>query len=149
MASYVHQYTKKEILDGNVDLVADSGVKVGLAKSTFADNPDDDFLNDAFSAAECDFTNYTGGFAGAGRKSISGRAFNIDDTDNEVEFDFTDPSWTSAGGASNNTIGAVVLMKEITNDAASLIVASDDVADLVTNGSDITYTVHAEGMINF
>lgn len=155
MASSVHTHAKKEILDNNLDLVADSGIKVMLLKSTYdaQDDPDVDFIdsggaNDPIDH-EADCTGYTGGFGGAGRKAIASRATNIDDANNRVEFDYGDVAFGALGNGTNNTLGGVGLVKEITNDAASIFIAYDDVGDKTTNSGTITYQVNAEGMINF
>lgn len=153
MASSVHTHAKLEILQGNLDLVADAGVKLMLAKSTYADDPDQDFIDSGgandLADHEADCTGYAGGFGGAGRQAIANRVFRVDDANDRVEFDFDDESFGSLGGASNNTLGFVALVKEITNDAASIVVAVDDVGDLPTNGSEVIYAPNAEGMILF
>lgn len=156
MASSVHQHSKSAIAEGTLILRTDSGVKLMLLKSTYdaQDNPDVDFVdsggaNDPIDH-ECDATGYTGGFGGAGRKALANRAMNIDDANNRVEFDFDDVAFGSLGGGTNNTLGGVGLIKEVTNDAASPFVAYDDVSsNVTTNGGTITYQVNAEGMLNF
>lgn len=71
-----------------------------------ADNTlrDYDTLSALLAAAndECDFTNYA-------RKTITSATVTVDDTNNWVDIDFADQSFVNAGGASNNTIGAVLL----------------------------------------
>lgn len=50
----------------------------------------------------------------------------------------SDLTWTAIGGASNNTLEGMALIREITNDAASIpIVYLVFSSTLVTNGSDI------------
>jgi len=146
MAGSVHQHSKNLILTQALDLVND-GLKLMLVKTAYTDNPDEDFVGTAIAAQECDATGYTGGFAGAGRRAIDNPGFTIDDTDNEVEFDFDDEVWPAL--SAGNTLGFVALIKEITNDAASPLIATDEVTDTPTNGGTITYQVAAEGMINF
>lgn len=51
---------------------------------------------------ECDFTNYA-------RKTITSAPITVDDTNNWVDIDIADQTWVAAGGAANNTIGAVIL----------------------------------------
>lgn len=151
MASSVHTHAKNEIILNNLDLVTDSGLKLMLAKSTYTDDPDQDFIdsggaNDLIDH-ELGATGYLSGFGN--RYAIDNPGTTIDDTDNEVEYDFDDEPFGALGNGTNETIGFVALVKEITNDAASIVIAVDDVGDLLTNGSTVTYQVATEGMINF
>lgn len=154
MSSSVHTHAKKEILDNTLDLLTDT-IKCMLLKSTYDsnDDPDVDFIDDGGANDpidhEADCTGYTGGFAGAGRKTLASKATNIDDANNRVEFDFADVAFGALGNGTNNTLGSFAIIKEITNDAASIYIASDDVADKPTNGGTITYAVNAEGMVHF
>src|SRR3990172_409791 len=55
----------------------------------------------ACTTDEADFTNYA-------RKTVtSGIVITVDDTGNKVDIDIGDQLWTAAGGAANNTLGAV------------------------------------------
>lgn len=83
---------------------------------------------------ECDATNYV-------RKTLANKA--VTTTGNKTLFDADNPVWTALGGASNNTITGVLIFKFVTNDAASIPLAYIDVADLVTNGGQVTYTKDA------
>ncbi len=56
----------------------------------------------AASNDECDFTNYA-------RKSITSVTRTVDDTNNYVTSTFASQTWTSAGGASNNTGGKLLV----------------------------------------
>lgn len=157
MASYVHTHAKREILEGALILRTDSAIKLMLLQAAYfgaaGNDPDRDFVDNSLTNDpvdhEANCTGYTGGFAGAGRKTLTNRATTIDDANDRVEFDFDDVSFGALGNGTNNILGGVGLIKEITNDAASIFIASDDVADKTTNGGTITYQVHAEGMINF
>lgn len=128
-----------------------------LLQSSFdgsaGNDPDLEFVDDGGANDpidhEADATGYTGGFAGAGRKTLASRASNIDLANNRVEFDFADVSFGALGNGTNNILGGVGLIKEITNDAASPFIAYDDAANVTTNSGTITYQVNAEGMINF
>ena len=49
-----------------------------------------------------------------------------------------DLTWTSLGGAANNTLGFAVLLREITSDALSVPIAYFQfTSNLTTNGSDV------------
>ena len=63
-----------------------------------------------------------------------------------VEFDAADLVWT---GLNAGTLGGAVLLKEITNDAASRLIAFNDPTNLVTNGGDVTLVWDAEGILQW
>ena len=75
---------------------------------------------------------------------------NVDKVNNRAEFDATDETWTSLGNGTNDTLGALAIIKEITNDAASPLIAHIDNAPelpITTNGGVITWAWNAEGII--
>jgi len=91
---------------------------------------------------EADFTNYV-------RKTITAATVTVDDTNDRVDLSFTSPvTWTSAGGASNNTLGALIIAfdNDTTSgtDANLVPVAKYDVS-LTTNGTNVTVTLNAAG----
>jgi hypothetical protein len=55
----------------------------------------------AGASDECDFTDYV-------RKTLASITVTVDDTNDRVDIDCADITWTGAGGASNNTIGKLV-----------------------------------------
>ena len=147
MASGFTQKGKLEIGLTNIDLLSDV-LKVMLVDNTYVHADTDDFIGDNAAAKEISVSGYVGGFAGAGRKTIASKTLARDGGDTEVEFDFADVVWTSL--AAGVTIGGVCLVKEITNDAASIVIAYDELtADVPTNGGNITYQPSAEGMLKF
>lgn len=135
MASGMYSRGVLKLLDGTID--ADTtATKVGLAKSTYAPDPDESALT-TFAASEADCTGYTGGFAGAGRKSAT-ITLTEQTASNRVVVIITDLTWSTLGGASNNTLGYAVWLREITNDAASVPLAYLNFsANVTTNGSDV------------
>lgn len=158
MASFVHTHAKREMIEGSIVIRTDSAIKLMLLKAAYfgaaGNDPDRDFVDNSLTNDpidhEADCTGYTGGFAGAGRHTLDNRATNIDDANNRVEFDADDESFGALGNGTNNTLGGVALIKEITNDAASPVICVDDVSsDKTTNSGTITYAFNAEGLINF
>jgi hypothetical protein len=124
-----------KILDGTIDSDT-TATKIGLAKSTYAPDPDESALT-TFAASEADCTGYTGAFGGAGRKSAT-ITLTEQTASNRVVTIITDLTWTALGGASNNTLGYAVWLREVTNDAASIPIAYLNFsANVTTNGSDI------------
>lgn len=135
MASTAYTNGIENILNGTIDLDT-SAVKSMLMKSTYTEDPDHDFVDD-LAGAECDATGYTGGFNGADRLTTA-VTITEQTANNRVVTIFADKTWTAIGGASNNTLEGVAIIREITNDAASIpIVYCLFSATLVTNGSDI------------
>lgn len=121
--------------DGTIDYDT-TATKIGLAKSTYSPDPDESALT-TFAASECDCTGYTGAFGGAGRKSAT-VTLTEQTANNRVVDIITDLTWTALGGATNNTIGFAVWLREVTNDAASIPIAFfAGTANITTNGSDI------------
>ena len=119
-----------------------TALKSMLLKSTYWPDPDQEFLDIAgttmdLAGHEADATGYTGGFAGADR--LAATVVTTEQTaSNRVVTIITDQTWTAIGGATNNTLAGVALIREITNDAASIpIVYLLFSSTLVTNGSDI------------
>jgi hypothetical protein len=144
MAVVFYNRGKKEILDGTIDLVADT-IKVMLVTSGYTPDPDHDFASSP-AANELSGTGYASGFAGAGRKTLASKAFAEDDANNRAEFDAADLSWT---GIDAGTAAAMVIYKHLTSDAASVLIAYIDTGGFpkTTNGGDLNVTWNAEGII--
>jgi len=98
----------------------------------------------AGSTDEANFTNYA-------RKTISGGSnvtITVDDTNNKTLLDLPDQTWTAAGGASNNTLGAVLLAYD-SNTASG---TDTDLLPLLkldftatTDGNDLILRFNTEG----
>lgn len=131
--AYTHGVDK--ILDGTV-VPGTTATKMGLAKSTYAPAATETSLT-TFAASEADCTGYTGGFGGGGRKSAS-ITLTEQNGSGRVVIISTDLTWSALGGGTNNTLGFVVWLREVTNDAASIPLAYMAFsANVTTNGSDI------------
>ncbi len=93
-------------------------------------------MND-ISGDETTATGYTGGFAGADRLTTT--VVTTEQTaNNRVVCIFQDKTWTAIGGASNDTLEAALVLKEVSTDADSFPIAYlEFTSTLVTNGSDI------------
>lgn len=118
-------------------LLKDTGLE---ADNTLVDY---DTLGAVLSAAndECDFTNYA-------RKAITAKTITLDDTNNRIDVDVADQTWTSAGGASNNTIGAVLICYDSDTtggtDANIVPIAKWDCAT-TTDGTNFIAQINAAG----
>ncbi len=152
MATIVYNRAKKEIMDGTIDLLTDV-LKIMLVNSGYVANADHDFVDEAGANdpidQELSGTGYDPGFAGSGRKTLSGKAVSEDDANDRAEFDDTgDITWT---GINAGTAAAAILYKHLTSDAASVLIAYIDSGGfpVVTNGGDLTIQWNAEGILQF
>lgn len=91
------------------------------------------------SNTEATFTNY------ARKTGITG-TITVDDTNNRVDLDIPDQTWTSAGGASNNTlVGLVTAYEESAADSGRIPMTYHDFA-ATTDGNDLTAQINASGI---
>ena len=137
MASGWYSSGLRDVLDRTIDLAADT-IKLILVTSSYTPDADHDFASDLTN--ELSGTGYTGGFGGAGRKTVGSKAFETDTTNNRVEFSFGAVTWTAINAGSPKY---AIIVKEITNDAASRLIAYLDLGTVVTNGSDMILTPSA------
>lgn len=87
---------------------------------------------------EADFTNYA-------RKTGLTGTVTVDDTNNRVDCDVPDQTWTAAGGATNNTLAkAIVFYQDSAADSGRVPLTHHDFVE-TTTGSDITLQVNASG----
>ena len=139
MASGWYNSGKRDLFDGTIDLVADT-IKLILVSASYTPDADHAFVS-SVSATELTGTGYTAGFAGAGRKTITTKAFSTDTVNDRAEFTFDAVVWTAINAG---TAAYAILVKEITSDAASRLIAYLDISpDVVTNGGDFTLTPDA------
>lgn len=142
MASKVYQEGIRRILDGTIDLDT-ATLKLMLVKSTYTPNADHDHVDDI---TEITATNYAGGFGGAGRKTAT-VAISIDNTNNKVIVTISDQTWSTLGGATNDTISGVALVYPGASDAAGYPIAffEHSGGNITTNGGDFTEDFAAAG----
>lgn len=152
MASGAYTSGIEQWLDDVIDYTNDT-IKVMLVSTAtpYTYNVDHDFVsmggaNDP-DDAETNVTGYTRGFAGAGRKTLASKATTVNDTNNRVEVDCADVVWTALGAG--ETLEAAIVIKEVTNDAASPLFCYLDPTNIATNGSDVTLTIATNGFLNF
>ncbi len=136
------------VLNGTIDLDT-STLKVMLVNSAYVYDPDHPNVSAGSTTAniatnEIVATNYTVGFAGAGRKTAT-ITLTEQTASNRVVVIIGNLTWTALGGASNATVQAGVLIREITNDAASIPIVFMDFSggNVTTNGSDFTLSFDA------
>jgi hypothetical protein len=139
-----------ECLIGTIDLNTDT-LKLMLVTPGYVYDPDHTVIdNGANNSTDPSFneisaTNYTGGFGGGGRKTATITGNTIDTSTNKAYLTITDLTWSSLGGASNATVGALILVKEITNDTASRLIAYLGITNRATDGSDFPINFASAG----
>lgn len=124
--------------------IRDSAAAVGMmllkaneSESTLRDR-DDLAAILANGNTEADFTNYA-------RKTGLTGSITVDDTNDRVDVDVADQTWTAAGGASNNTLTKlIVYYQESAADSGRVPLTHHDFA-ATTDGSDLTAQVNAAG----
>lgn len=128
-----------------VEKVRDGATVIGILLLKTAET--EDTLNNYDTVAamlggsneECDFTNY------ARKTGITG-TITVDDTNNRVDVDIPDQTWSSAGGATNNNVvKLVVYYEESGSDAGRVPLVYLDFV-VTTDTSDITAQINAAGI---
>lgn len=90
------------------------------------------------SSVECDATNYT-------RKTITASSL-VNDSASTYALDIPDQTWSSLGGAVNNTVVKMVVCYELgATDADRLPISYHDVS-FTTDGTDVTVQIPTEGL---
>lgn len=153
MASHMYGPSLSKILDQSLSLTT-AGIKFGLSTATHVPDKDHEFLDendadtDEFVDGELDGTGYAPNFGGAGRHAVVSPAVAYDTANDRVEFDGDDALWSTIGPGTGTAVH-LTLLREITSDILSPIIAEIDIADTVPNGGDITIQFDAEGIIQF
>lgn len=140
MADFVFNIAKGAVAEKIRDSAAN--VLILLLKGAEADATlkDRDTVADILGngSTEADFTNY-------GRKTGLTGSITVDDSNDRVDVDIPDQTWTAAGGASNNTLtDAIVAYQESAADSGRIPLTCHDFP-LTTDGSDVTLQVNSAG----
>lgn len=151
-ASQVFNVFKRDIANGTIDLDTDTDLKVLLVmtNSTSGSSADRDFdtIGSITTLDEFVGTGYTGGHAGAGRRTLASKTMTKDDANDRGEFDFADVTWTALGSASRSIEGALVF-KENTSDGTSVpLFYIKWPSAIATTGGDVTMQVDAQGALH-
>jgi len=91
--------------------------------------------------SECNATNYT-------RKTVTSATITVDDTNDRVDIDIADQTWTSLGGATNNTIAKLLICYDpdtTTGDDGDIIPLTHHDLSLTTDGNDVTVQINTAG----
>ncbi len=141
MADGVFNIAKGAMAEKILDAAANVGIllmKANEVEATLVDRTD---LADIFvegGNTEADFTSYV-------RKTALTGVRTQDDTNNRVDLDVPDQTWSPAGGALNNTLTKlIVFYEDAAADATRIPLTHHDFA-VTTDGSDLTAQVDAAG----
>lgn len=113
----------------------------GLEADDTLNNHDDLAAILAAANDEADFTNYA-------RKTVTSAPVTVDDTNNRVDVDIADQTWTAAGGAANNTLGKLLICYDPDTTGgtdSSIIPLTYHDFTATTDGSDLTAVIAAAG----
>jgi hypothetical protein len=138
MADYMVHNVFKEWID---DWKSGKTIKCSLHDATCDADDEDDNMGDITTLGELSGTGYVAGHGNAGRKTITLTAA-VDDPNDQVEVDSTDPVWTAIDAGT--AVTAQLHVEGSASDADAVRIGSYDV-NKVTNGGDLTLQVDAEG----
>lgn len=113
----------------------------GLEADDTLNNYDDLAALLAASNDEADFTNYT-------RKTLASVTATVDDTNNRVDISGANFTWSSAGGAANNSVGKLLVCYDpdtTTGTDSSVVPLTYHDAVFTTDGTDQTITIPSPG----
>lgn len=89
-------------------------------------------------STEANFTNYA-------RKTGVTATLTVDQTNDRVDLDIPDQTWSSAGGATNNTLAKLIIYyEEAAADATRIPITAHDFV-VTTDGTDIIAQINASG----
>lgn len=89
---------------------------------------------------EATFTNYA-------RLTMTGTAVTVDDALDRASVDADDMVWASAGGASNETLVALVIYEDVDATDANAIPLLKYEFSVTTDGQNLTAAVNASGLL--
>ena len=140
MADGVFNIAKGRVVEKIADSAANLEVVLLKVNETEADLVDHDDMAALLAASntEADFDNY------ARKTGITGTV-TVDDTNNRVDCDIPDQTWTSAGGSTDNTLTkAIICYRESAGDANLVPLTHHDFTS-TTDGSTLTLQIGANG----
>lgn len=81
---------------------------------------------------EATFTNYARKTVANGNLTV-----NVDDTNNRLDIDIPDQTWSAAGNGTNNTLVKVIVCTDGADDTARMPLTHHDIS-VTTDGSNLT-----------
>lgn len=147
MAAFTYNVAKKALLDATLDFDLPNDIRVILLEANSDVNPDDATLAAVLARAGTTELSSTGYLRSDG--VLTGEVTSQDDVNDRAEFDAADVTFTAVSQLAAETVVAAVLFKFVTTDADSIPIAHIDTGGFpkTPNGSDITITWNAEGIL--
>lgn len=134
MASFVTNRAKAGFANGELDWDTNT-IKVMLVTAANDATVDDDFIGAIVTLGELSGTGYTAGFGQSGRHTLATRSVEQDETNDWANLKADNETWTAINAG---TAAACLIVKEVTNDADSILLAKLEFTAVVTNGGDFT-----------
>lgn len=135
MASFVTNRAKADFAKGLLDWDAPASIKAMLVTATNDADKDNDYIGDIVTLAELSGSGYVGGFGGAGRTTLANTSVEQDESNEWAALKADNVLWSQINAG---TAAAVLVVKEVTNDADSILIAKLEFTPVVTNGGDFT-----------
>lgn len=113
-------------------------MKANEAEATLVDYDELAALFAPAGNTEADFTNYA-------RKTGLTATLTVDDTNDRVDLDLPDQTWTAAGNGANNTLTKLVVAYEESAAETGRVPLTHHDFSVTTDGSDLTAQFNAAG----
>ena len=140
MAGYVTDWARDQIGYGQLNLT--TAAIYWMLLTTAAATKQTTTVS-TISSYELSGSGYVGGYSGAGRLALAGRAHSY--TANRAYISATNPAWTLGNGLTVNQI--VTWLKIASSDAVSYVISYETFPSTVTgNGALWTYQINANGL---
>lgn len=140
MTDFAYNIAKGRMVEKIADDATKLGVMLVVAQEAEATQKDRTTLADilANGTGEATATNYA-------RKTGLTATITVDNTNDRVDLDLPDQTWTALGGVTNNSItAAIVFYEEAALEASRIPLTHHDFA-ITTDGSDVTMVFNAAG----
>lgn len=131
MPSIIHNRGLKAMIESLDNL------RILLVDENHVPNKDQNFVNDV-SANEVSGTGYA-------RIALSGVSVAQDDTNDRATLNASDVQWV---GLDVGRVAYGILYNFVTDDTDSPLIATFDIADVITNGTDITIGFNTNGLFS-
>lgn len=140
--SHVYDNVKRALFAGEIDLDSDDiRVAIVMTNTTADTELTADVMDDFTTLDEHDGANYV-------RKTCGSEAIAEDNTEHRAEFSFAAITWTALGAGTRQLAGFLVY-KHVTDDTDSIPLMYIDSGGFPfnSNGGDVTFTPHADGVL--
>lgn len=146
MSDWLYNTGSSEIWDGTTDILTEVDYKMGMAKSTYVADRDDDVADAAgandFIDEELSGTGYVAGWGNSGRHALSSKTITVDKANDRSYFDCADETWTGVAAGAGTPSQAITLEERATDDTNTRLHVHHDSGFPVTpNGGDITVQI--------